>query len=58
MLLKIYYLISTLLIPFYSIYINRRIKLKKEDQEGTTKDSVSRVLNVKVATSFGFMRLV
>ena len=32
MLLKIYYLISTLLIPFYSIYINRRIKLKKEDQ--------------------------
>ena len=32
MLLKIYYLISTLFIPFYSIYINRRIKLKKEDQ--------------------------
>ena len=31
MLLKIYYLISTLLIPFYSIYINSRIKQKKED---------------------------
>jgi 3-deoxy-D-manno-octulosonic-acid transferase len=31
MLLKIYYLISTLLIPFYSIYINRRINQKKED---------------------------
>ena len=33
MLLKIYYLISTLLLPFYGIYINRRIKLKKEEQE-------------------------
>ena len=33
MLLKIYYLISTLLIPFYSIYINSRIKQKKEDPQ-------------------------
>ena len=32
MLLKIYYLISSLLIPFYGLYINRRIKLLKEDQ--------------------------
>ena len=33
MLLKVYYLISTLLIPFYSIYIKRRISFKKEDQD-------------------------
>ena len=33
MLLKIYYVISTLLIPFTGIYINRRIRLNKEDSK-------------------------
>ena len=31
MFLKIYYLISMLLIPFTGLYIRRRIKLDKED---------------------------
>ena len=31
MLLKIYYAISVLLIPFTGLYIRRRIKLDKED---------------------------
>jgi 3-deoxy-D-manno-octulosonic-acid transferase len=31
MLLKIYYVISILLMPLTGIYINRRIKLNKED---------------------------
>ena len=46
MLLKIYYLISMLLIPFTGLYIRRRIKLDKEDpnrfRERYGKASVSR----------------
>ena len=37
MLLKIYCLISSLLVPFYGLYINRRVKLLKEDQARYTE---------------------